>query len=367
MRPVTKPAPGVNYVPPLTITFADGNIALMNMFFGTNQPQLVDCLELVLRKVKGLGPPPNTGTQQDMDAAISAIQTRVTGIYKTASAPLTAFLGDFCSYCETPLLGLLEVEHTVPKAPYPTFATDWLNFLLSCGPCNNKKSDNPDRNTVEGWMGNPANPTEQDYYDSIRTNHYAWPDLKSKTFEMMPIGFWYESAPNNWQQLTDPEASNLNTVLVSYNILTQVVTGTIDDGNPILANYPVHVEVNINNNIQPARSTEMIQLLGLNDLGTPNTTYDRRVMNRTRAWFFCIQFIKSLENVQNDAEFNLLWPAVLMMSRTTGFYSLWVTLMGNFDAPNTTPPPARVSMATRFVDDTDTDNYFPSTNTTDLP
>lgn len=64
--------------------------------------------------------------------------------YPEAKAPLTAALGEFCSYCEERIVERdLEVEHIEPKhlavsLGNPYFRIDWNNFLLSCSTCNGR-------------------------------------------------------------------------------------------------------------------------------------------------------------------------------------------------------------------------------------
>jgi uncharacterized protein (TIGR02646 family) len=53
-------------------------------------------------------------------------------------------LGDYCSYCESPLLSP-DVEHIQPKISVPELTLAWTNFLLACIYCNrikNKKTIN---------------------------------------------------------------------------------------------------------------------------------------------------------------------------------------------------------------------------------
>lgn len=47
-------------------------------------------------------------------------------------------LGDYCSYCESPLLAP-DVEHVQPQVFVPTLTLTWSNFLLACIYCNRVK------------------------------------------------------------------------------------------------------------------------------------------------------------------------------------------------------------------------------------
>lgn len=334
----------------------------MNKLFAitTGKPSATQCLSFLVRIVKGLGPP-NPVTQKQLTKALSAIKGRLEDTYKMASAPMTQSIGDFCSYCETPLLGLVEVEHTVPKAPYPSFTVSWNNFMLACSPCNIAKSDDPDRATVEGWMGNPVNPTENDYYNEIRNDNYVWPDLLSEAYRWTPTGFYYWGA-NKWVVVSSVNASERNSKLVSVDIVSRVVTGLIKVGNNMVVKQ---VGATIDTPSLPApapvRCDQMVDLCKLNDWGTPDSTFDRRTMNRTRAWFMCTMMIDAFENTTDQNEFNVVWPTVLMMARVTGFYSVWVALLHHYDDFN------YVDLAKRFANDSNVALYFPNTVTTKIP
>lgn len=62
--------------------------------------------------------------------------------YADARDDLIDRLGDYCSYCESPLLAPA-VEHIQPKSLELTLKTRWDNFLLACVFCNSIKKDKP--------------------------------------------------------------------------------------------------------------------------------------------------------------------------------------------------------------------------------
>lgn len=63
--------------------------------------------------------------------------------YKKAKPFLISRLGNYCSYCERPIVTMLAVEHIQPKADnrYPALIGRWENFLLACTNCNSTKLD----------------------------------------------------------------------------------------------------------------------------------------------------------------------------------------------------------------------------------
>lgn len=60
--------------------------------------------------------------------------------YGDARDDLIERIGDYCSYCESPLLAPA-VEHIQPKNPVPALQKTWSNFLLACIYCNSIKND----------------------------------------------------------------------------------------------------------------------------------------------------------------------------------------------------------------------------------
>ncbi|AXV75382.1 HNH endonuclease (plasmid) [Ralstonia solanacearum] len=370
MRPVNKPANSTHYNPPANVMFAGNNAVILQKIAAVVPPylsnytiSLSDALLALLKIAKGQSLPNITADEQK--TIVKAIADRVADIYKTASAPLTQDLGDYCSYCGTPLPGLLEVEHTVPKSPYPTFATDWTNFLLCCGPCNTAKSNTPSRATATPWTSKPS-PTEQELYDAIRDDHYIWPDLNSTSWDDLPLYLEYvDPVTGQWTVLSDPFDTDANNKLTGYDVVNHKVSADLQiSSTQLLSNVQVAVTVSSSNTHSlQARADAMIDLMQFNnDVTSPLTgTYDRRVMNRTRAWFYALEKCKLLETATTQAEFDLLWPQVPIMGAASGFYSVWVTVLGNFEDSSGT------NCASRFVTDTNGPLLYPNTNTTNLP
>lgn len=98
--------------------------------------------------------------------------------YGDARDDLILRLGDFCSYCESPLL-TPAVEHIQPKTSVTTLTTAWSNFLLACTFCNSNKGKKP--------------------IDSNNLHDYFWAD-NDNTF----LAFYYEKdrAPQIAQNLS---------------------------------------------------------------------------------------------------------------------------------------------------------------------
>lgn len=80
--------------------------------------------------------------------------------YGDARNDLINRIGDYCSYCESPLLAPA-VEHIQPKSKMPALTKIWGNFLLACTFCNSIKTDKA--------------------IDSSNFNDYFWADTDNTT------------------------------------------------------------------------------------------------------------------------------------------------------------------------------------------
>ena len=365
MRPITKPPANALYKLPKSLVFAGGNAALLQKTAGITLASanysigLSDALDLLLEDAQGNRLRHLNGNEQT--TLVKGLMNQVTNVYKTAAAPLTQDLGAFCSYCGSDLPGLIEVEHTVPKAPYPKFATDWDCFLLSCGPCNTSKSNAPSRADVIKATHLSA-PTERDLYDLIRKKRYVWPDLDPTCWVDLPVQLeYFDTTLSDWVSLAAADAMNLGNTLIAYDVINHKVLADVSVGGVMTSN--VQVAVKVRDTAGKLWTTEMIDLMQFNeDVVKPTTgTYDRRQMNRTRAWFSALAACNLLKSATDQFGFDLLWQQIPMMGASSGFYSVWVTVLERFKDFNHT------NLATRFVAETNVPLYYPNTCTSDLP
>lgn len=185
-----------------TITFGSTAIAKVTEVWGTASPtarEVLDGLLLVATAVPPKKPPkkkPKTMSLTDQVKAIKdTLATKLATIYGTASGPLEAQLGRFCSFCEHYYQSGLAVEHIVPKAPYPLFYLAWDNFLLACPVCNSTKLSKPPRDDA---LFNPAPADEVGYFTAIKDNS-LWPQwyqgiyrATKPVLEFYTQGAWWE-------------------------------------------------------------------------------------------------------------------------------------------------------------------------------
>jgi 5-methylcytosine-specific restriction endonuclease McrA len=314
-----------------------------------------DCLAAWLRQVEGRRP--LGGTKTDQTQAVAAIRNKVTAAYKLATVPLTEELGSFCSFCETPVRGLLEVEHCVPKSEYPSFALGWENFLLACSPCNTAKGNVPSRSAVRGWSQTRFT-NEQGFYSEIRSRHYVWADIGGTSYIWLPLVLeWFDPASGVWAVLPMGEAAHLDNELVFCDIAKREVQAKIHD-----ASSRTQIQRIVRTQLSPAspaatRGHEMLQLCALNDNGNLRSTYDRRVLNRTAAWFLCLEALKTHKAANDAVMQSATWKLLLQNSAAVGFYSVWLSIIRFHD----------MGLAKKFVIDSNQKLYYPGTDTRYLP
>jgi len=124
--------------------------------------------------------------------------------YGDARDDLIKRIGDYCSYCESPLLAPA-VEHIQPKSKEPALETAWTNFLLACTFCNSIKNNK----TV-----NTAN-----------LNHYFWADADNTARAFVYL-----------QDLAPQPNASLNPALHQIALNTLELTGLDrDPTHPLLS------------------------------------------------------------------------------------------------------------------------------------
>lgn len=101
-----------------------------------------------------------------------------TSEYQDAKERLTATIGEYCSFCERPVLSKLDIEHRVPKDVYADRKFAWENFLLACGNCNSVKGTKHKVLLLQGGaLWEETNPATYCYWpDTLtpeRTGNYA--------------------------------------------------------------------------------------------------------------------------------------------------------------------------------------------------
>jgi 5-methylcytosine-specific restriction endonuclease McrA len=351
MRPVQQGSGHSKYAPPATLAFKGTRATDVSAVLNTSTPTLDECLRdvwLVVAKVMPT-PPSNIAA---LEKALDAIEPRVLKIYKQAAAPLLNTIGEYCSYCESYLGALAEVEHAAPKSEFPLFAASWTNFLLACGPCNTSKLNHPSRaDLVALRSGVDLDPDENVSYQELRQTYIDWPDSNSQIHRLIDYRLERLDSAGNWQPVPAHDAADL----ANRVRRTDFSTGEVFADLPITGLSDVQVRLQIESATDTV--TRLIDYCKLNNPSATNPAYDRREMHRTIAWF---EILETLDGLQaNAAAFAALWRSATMHARNLGFYTLWVKLLSNYYDPSGRP------LADRFVHDTASN--FPGTDLRNLP
>jgi uncharacterized protein (TIGR02646 family) len=326
----------------------------------------------VLERVKGNDPFPYVLTAGEIAAATAGLRTRLADIYRDANPHLTAQLGAYCSYCEITIPGhQLDVEHKVPKQPYPRRIVMWQNFLQACGRCDSAKGQRPTRVTAIGWTGQ-ANPSENAIMQAA-LNHYFWPDTDLDTYQR--LRYRLRDALNGYALIPLPQAASLQNAYVSFIAYDVRANVQLAPMAALTANR--RVEVDVRANTVTVMNTDTLGRLGLDQNRTARAGY------RTLTWYKVLYYLTLMDQALNDPNvtgnavmenlvFGWHWNMFLAAAQNFGHYSTIVTLL--LQHPDPAFLPANLgTLGNRFIDNTDPANgppafhVWPGTDTTQVP
>jgi hypothetical protein len=282
---------------------------------------------------------------------VDNIYTNLEDRYPAAGQYLIERLGATCVYCEIASASY-EVDHAVPKRPYIGTIVDWDNLLPACPTCNRLKSNNPNFQTVNGWVTNPG--TQAEYVTEVR-GKYFWPDRYDNTYpEIAPE--LHLKVGNNWQVI-NARRFDLN-VTTFANPVNRLIEATYT--NPInnhQTTYSARVYLIAGNN--NADADETIDLLNLNrvqDIDNDDKygkITDFRLYKRTEAWFSVLRKMRLLTLANTQVLWDGVWQDILNSAQQVGFYSVWVKVLSNFQKNGQ-------NLGRKFI--TDSANLFPGTD-----
>ncbi len=321
--------------------------------------------------------------------------------YRDASTELINRLGPYCAYCEANLKAMIHVEHMLPKAShpntFPSFSKYWENFLPACPTCNSYKSSHPtkidittrangnpfvkDDTTLLPPVGTIAGGTIAAYpqsqfderitdleYKRLLEDHYQFP-LEATSYQN--VGFRLNeitgtptapirtpvtsaiSAQVGWSIQSVNE--NEKEVIVNTPQFTSPATGVASPVSRFEVYLDIVPRVGVGGTAllpTPLGALSKVQAMGaicrLNDTSS-NT--DRRVVERTEAWFMALEAVNKIEQrlqgfsggtpatIYND--FYELWrDNTIRIIKEKGFLSVWLKIFTQFAHPLTGTPGA---------------------------
>lgn len=301
----------------------------------------------------------------DYRAALTTIKSRIDTEYRTSANQLITNIGRFCSYCEKAQPSPLSVEHVAPKDNYPLFPLAWDNFMLSCTVCNvagTGKGTDPQRVTVAGWGGPPAN--ELDYHTRIQAA-YLWPTNQLAYRNLVPRLEYWSVGNNAWQPVPAQQSVRPGMQIISDNYPARRNTARIYlDGTANLYTRDVRVMLVPIGGL----ATAALGLLKLNSTGIvvgPNPpTSDGRMFDRTKAWFTAVGMLDATRYLPAGPTWQNWWNTVPGNAAAVGYFSVWARVLElmNVNVPGTANP-----LLPRFLNDVVAAGAYPGTDATAIP
>ena len=365
--------------------------------------------------------------------------------YTNAATELVDEMGPYCSYCEANLKTQIDVEHLLPKGigesigrvlqGFSPHSKSWYNFLPACPRCNSTKNAHPSKiditkaangqnvtkddkrviqNGIAVSIGVNSRTHQNDQGGDIRLNDNEYDRIFDDYFQFPLEENSYLNVGFNLQRITFDQNGqavdnnvNLNVFNNPWNIsrineYNKTVEITFPNANPITTNsYRLYIDTTGNGQIQTpqnavAKVRNMVSICGLN---ATNSNTDRRVLERTEAFFMAMAAVKQINisigvlPINASAAFKVLlyenWRSGLVNSiKEKGFFSVWLKTLVRFNHPLAglgnpneprfpTPLHARVvrgaqagqlmSLAQDVANQLMIKGYFPNTNWAQVP
>jgi uncharacterized protein (TIGR02646 family) len=324
MRPLTRSTPPA-WSSPSSLAFTGNAATTIGKVFPSIQPSTAECLQLLEDHVTG------RSLSTDELAAVAVIRARLAPEYKKASPALLTEFGGFCAYCELPLDDPVQLEHAVPKNPYPTFALSWENFLPACIGCNSRKGDKPSRAAVAARLPPAPPPMATDFHDAIRRDRYRWPDLDDVAgYFTVRLHYEHRDAATgvpSWRLVANGDSVDAGT---KQRGRMNVVEGTVraDIANLKLHNMPVAAIV-CDATGGDARTAAMIAMCKLDRWPAAEDASDRRTLFRTEAWLRAVTFLGPVKTSSRAR----LPDEIIELIAVGGFSWVWLTVAGLISLP----------------------------------
>jgi hypothetical protein len=268
-----------------------------------------------------------------------------------ARRDLIGQIGQYCSYCGSPIFSHLQIEHVLPKTFFPDHIFEWSNFLLACATCNSAKSNAPNQATVPGAPKSTQDAV--DYINNKNALNYLWPfadwaSLPAKT--KYPFRF----VPCNLGQLKGDRSRNLRfTANIDQNTVDRLMnlfeSGELEHERGLYfywrgrakQYFGVRVVVPQTYSRKFARLTaaakQIVILAKLDNVlktGDGAKSVDYRIFNRTTAYFRARLLRKRISDACEEGDPGLLTSLIetsRITIKNTGFWPIWLQVLGDID------------------------------------
>lgn len=333
--------------------------------------------------------------------------------YQEATDFLLEEMGAVCAYCEIRIPTHIEVEHMLPQSQFPMLKSHMGNFLLSCNRCNPNKLAHPTRAEMDAALkgtgfapsiqtlkrhnvpmgvtsplsANNPNVTypptkfpqkqfeyrlnDLDYLKLLSQGYYRVPEQSDAyakwNFNLFEInGGTATGAPSQGNSLlrasTNSSTTSSNIIPITQQIDWEI--HRIDEVNKAIIIYiPAiggsssgtrHFRVLVDESNPETKRTVDMAKLNQDKLGNR----DRRVLERTEAWFLALAMIKKLEvalgptptgvghvlggvTISSVAQliFDQWCENVVELIKAKGFFSVFLKIIDQFQHPLTNISP----------------------------
>jgi hypothetical protein len=258
-------------------------------------------------------------------------------------------VGQYCSYCESPILSHLHIEHRAPKRTFPARSLSWSNFLLACSTCNSAKGHSPSQANLPGHPLSTA--AAENYIDNVGAVRYIWPSFD---WAPLPLHSPYPfSLSLNWitprnqklgkcAALTDPERQRMRDMFALGQL--DIDGGLYYEPWGTALRFKKHFGLFVIANpacdkINRDAADNVINLVGLNRIlrsSKSSDSVDRRMQSRMLAWFRAHEMRDLLsEAVIADGaapagkkRLPLVLEQLKITMRSTGFWLVWLSVLG---------------------------------------
>ncbi|SFD86814.1 hypothetical protein SAMN05518672_103598 [Chitinophaga sp. CF118] len=308
-----------------------------------------------------------------------------TGIlpYTDAATELVNNLGPYCAYCEANLKAMIHVEHMLPKAnhpnTFPAFSKYWENFLPACPTCNSYKSNRPrkieitqeanamafNKDDATPVVVAPSNPisnyderlTELEY-KKLLENYFQFP-LEAASYRNIGFRLMEITGPPHapvFTPVVTPFAVQVGWTIRSIDENEKEVIVNTPGGGPAIRRFNVFWDTVGGAGLLPTPPAALNKVQIMSDICQLNTTYsntDRRVVERTEAWFMALEAVSRIRGtlgalglVGLGAAAPATYPMVYRLWRDDvirtikekGFLSVWLKVFSRFAHPLTGSP-----------------------------
>jgi hypothetical protein len=264
-----------------------------------------------------------------------------------ARRALIQSVGAYCSYCSAPIFSHLAIEHVLPKNTFPQSAFAWPNFLLACSTCNSVKGNKPNQATIPGAPKSTAD--TKNYITNQGALNYLWPHY-DWTQIMLPAPFPFRNRLmwgtfsdrtgefSGTEEITKKDEEQLYhlwaTNQLSIDRWVYYVPGERMRSKRYFA-VALSSDPAFSDTIQDA-VRNIIDLMSLNRVAKvkdSSSTVDRRLFDRTNAWFRAMYVRKELEHARlTDKQARDVFPAALEQAKltiqATGYWGVWLQVLG---------------------------------------